>query len=111
MIARSARALVVPLLLAAVPVTAQTALMPSASVAAMSPAAARAIAPPTQSADGRLQVTAQRAPTPPRIDGSLDDDVWQRAPIVGGFTQSAVCLAVSPLQGGLSGNDCRLRIG
>ena len=88
MVARSARALFVPVLLAAVPVTAQTALMPSAPVAAMSPAAARAVAAPTQSADGRLQVTAQRATTPPRIDGSLDDDVWQRAPIVGGFTQS-----------------------
>jgi hypothetical protein len=31
---------------------------------------------------------AVRADTPPKIDGVLDDEVWQHAPITTGFTQS-----------------------
>ena len=77
------------LVLAAGPVAAQPASGPNAPAGPVAPAATvRAVSPPAQSADGRLQVTATRAATPPRIDGALDEDVWQAAPIVGGFTQS-----------------------
>ncbi|MBI2835503.1 MAG: carbohydrate binding family 9 domain-containing protein [Acidobacteria bacterium] len=41
-----------------------------------------------RSPDGRLQVTAARATTPPKIDGTLDDELWLRAEPVSGFVQA-----------------------
>ncbi len=43
---------------------------------------------PARSPDGRLLVVAAEATTPVRVDGALDDEVWQRAQPVGGFVQS-----------------------
>ena len=37
--------------------------------------------------DGRLEVPVPRIANPPKIDGRLDEDVWQQAPILCGFTQ------------------------
>ena len=42
----------------------------------------------TRSPDGRLLVVAIEATTPVIVDGVLDEEVWQRAPPVGGFVQS-----------------------
>ena len=36
----------------------------------------------------RPAATATRTPTPPRIDGALDDEVWQRAEVITDFVQS-----------------------
>ncbi len=41
-----------------------------------------------RSPDGRLQVTAAEATRPVRVDGTLDEEVWQRAEAVGGFVQA-----------------------
>ena len=43
---------------------------------------------PARSPDGRLLVMAVEATTPVKIDGTLDDEVWQRAQPVGQFVQS-----------------------
>lgn len=37
---------------------------------------------------GRLQIAAERAERPVRVDGVLDEEVWRRAAPAGGFTQS-----------------------
>jgi len=45
-------------------------------------------AAPLRSPDGRLVVHAVETATPVRIDGALDDEIWQRARPVAGFVQS-----------------------
>jgi len=40
-------------------------------------------------APARVQVRAVQTPTPPVVDGRLDDAVWQTAPLAEGFVQSA----------------------
>jgi len=37
--------------------------------------------------DGQLEIPVPRIGRPPKIDGRLDEDVWQQAPILCGFTQ------------------------
>ena len=81
--------------IAALWATAPAAAQPTAdatATATIAPTAARAtrpaVAAPMRSPDGRLQVMAAEAPKPPRIDGALDDELWQRAEPVGGFVQS-----------------------
>ncbi len=44
--------------------------------------------PVTAAEEGRREVTAVEATVPVKIDGTLDDEVWQRAGAVGGFVQS-----------------------
>lgn len=41
-----------------------------------------------RSPDGRLEVSALAASSPVRVDGVLDEEVWQRAEPVGGFVQA-----------------------
>lgn len=70
-----------------------TLLVPSSSVASLAqdsrdPAVPWPAAVPTRSPDGRLLIVAVEATTPVRLDGALDDEVWQRAQPVGGFVQS-----------------------
>jgi hypothetical protein len=65
---------------------AATAQTPGGADAAPAPAPPSALA--VRSPDGRLQVTAARATSPVRLDGSFDDEVWSRAEAVGDFVQS-----------------------
>lgn len=46
----------------------------------------------------------QRTPTPPRIDGDLSDDVWQRAPVLDTFTQ------VDPVEGAAPTERTEVRV-
>jgi hypothetical protein len=66
---------------------------PSATVATpASPAAPPAGLPSPESLGlipGRPRVTPTRTDTPPRIDGVLDDPMWERAAHLTGFTQQA----------------------
>lgn len=41
-----------------------------------------------RSADGRVELTASRAASPIRLDGTLDEEVWRDAAVATGFTQS-----------------------
>lgn len=51
---------------------------------ALPPAAGRSLLSP----DGRLQIQAVEAKEPVRIDGTFDDEVWERAEPVSGFVQA-----------------------
>lgn len=59
-------------------------LLPSVA-AAQAPAGASAA---LRSTDGRAVITAIQTTAPVRVDGTLDDEVWQRAVPVSGFIQS-----------------------
>lgn len=79
------QSLIIPVLvsvLAAVPVFAQ-----QQEIRETAPVPAPA-AVPARSPDGRLLVLAAEAKAPVKVDGALDDEVWQRAEAVGGFVQS-----------------------
>ena len=73
------------------PGSAQTAPDSAAGVGgrtAGAPAARSVLVPATRSPEGRLVLTAIETAAPVRIDGALDDELWTRAPAVGGFVQA-----------------------
>ncbi|MCC7416342.1 MAG: carbohydrate binding family 9 domain-containing protein [Acidobacteria bacterium] len=61
------------------------ALVQASGAAAQAPSAARAA---SQGSEDRPVITAVEATQPVRLDGSLDDEVWQRAVPASGFVQS-----------------------
>ena len=68
-----------------------TLLVPTSVLAQRAPATASgapAPAAPPRSADGRLLVTAAAATGEIRVDGVIDEPVWQQATPVGGFVQA-----------------------
>ena len=71
------------LLMVAAPVRAQQPI--TGDIAGTRPPGSSSV---VRSPDGRLQVTAAEATRPVRVDGTLDEEVWQRAEAVGGFVQA-----------------------
>jgi len=68
-------------------------VLPSPNTANNPPGGVPGTVVPAGVLTGRPRVTAVRAEEPPRIDGQLDDQIWQRATRLSGFVQ------VRPLDG------------
>ncbi len=68
--------------------TADAAAQAARPVAVAAPAGTGGGTAAVRSPDGHLVITAVEAPSGVRIDGTLDDEVWQRAQPISGFVQS-----------------------
>ncbi|MEO6401170.1 MAG: DUF5916 domain-containing protein [Vicinamibacteria bacterium] len=58
----------------------------------------------TQSAEGRLTMAATKTESEIKLDGLLDEDIWQKAPAISGFVQS------EPKEGEAATEDTEVRI-